>query len=236
MAKEETPHIHHLWTMKFCKEMWGLPLQQLLIYFRLNQSSDSYSATSNHGADKLKNNVSIICCKVPVLSYTACLWTLSIIWIFLAEVAELFTCLREGRAHLGTNQADADKSEHAAPRHSLSTPVINSRSCLTLMNNAVATLTERFLKDCPIHFLLSGQVRVCPLLRSLPSPLCLPTSNHFSTNFPSFLPPVLLVLPKTRANRLLRPVRKAEMNHTHTQMRTRRQKTGVWLVIKVIKM
>lgn len=213
--------------MKFCKEMWWLSLQRLLIYFSLNQSSDSYSATFNHGANKLKimSPLFVVKCQCWATQHV-CQHSTS----FPFFLAELFTCLRGGRAHLCTNQAD--EREHTAPRRSLSTPVINSRSCLTLINNAVATLTETFYKDCPILFLFSGKVRVCPLLRSPPSPPCLPISNHFSTNFPSFLPPAHS--PQDTFESTSSPHEKGR-DESHARMRTRRQKTSVWLV-KLIKM
>lgn len=51
----------------------------------------------------------------------------------------LFNSVRGGRVNLCTEQANSGKSGHTLSHHSLSLPVINSLSCLTLINNTVAT-------------------------------------------------------------------------------------------------
>lgn len=140
--------------------------------------------------------------------------------------------LRGGRANLSTEKAHSDKTRHTLPHHSLSLWANNSLSYLTLINDTAATWKERcgFFKDCPINFPFSEKVTVFPLLRALlllklyPS-FSLPSSpNHLSSNFPSFLPPVLFIFSQSASNWQLCTMRNAAIEqsvigYTHTHNR-----------------
>lgn len=137
--------------MTFCREMWWLSLRQLLIHFSLNQSSDSCSATSNHGANKLKimSPLFVVKCRCWATQHV-CEHSTSFMFFSCRGCRALHTSgRRQGSSLHKPSRCRPERTHTVHYQPSL----IHSHNCLTLIHNAVATLTETFFKECPVHFL-----------------------------------------------------------------------------------